>query len=63
MALLEKLLSFYHLSYQDYEELTKYVTLDNFNDGHELNNANEAVKLINESIKKTTPTTHKNKKK
>ena len=51
MALIDKLLSFYHISYQDYEELTKLVNLDNFNDGHELNNVNDAVSLIKESMK------------
>ncbi len=52
MNLLEKLLDYYHITQEDYLELTKEVNLDNFNDGHELDNVNDAVKLVNAAIDK-----------
>ena len=51
MALFEKLLSFYHISNEEYLELTKLVDLTNFNDGAELNYAKEASEFIFASMK------------
>ncbi|MCR4911820.1 MAG: DHH family phosphoesterase [Bacilli bacterium] len=49
-SLLEKLLDFYHISYEEYQELTKPVTLDSFCDGHRFDDIDKAVSLVKEVI-------------
>ena len=49
-SLLEKLLDFYHISYEEYQDLTKPTSLDNFRDGHDFDDIDNAVKLVKEVI-------------
>lgn len=56
MALLENLLSYYHLSQEEYAILIKEHTLEDFNDGHEFNNVDEAVTLTKKMMKNKAKT-------
>lgn len=47
-SLLEKLLDFYHINYEEYLSLTKDVSLDNFAIGHKFDQMEDAVKLVKE---------------
>ena len=49
-SLLNKLLDFYHISYDDYLSITKEVSLDNFDNGHKFDQMDDAVKLVREVI-------------
>ena len=51
MTLFEKLLDYYNINENDYKDLVKDVSLDSFTDGHEFNNKDDAIMLVNESIK------------
>ena len=49
-SLLERLLDFYHIDYDKYLEITKPVSLDNFRDGHQFDDIDNAVKLVRSVI-------------
>ena len=49
-TLLEKLLNFYHISYDEYLYLTKEVSLDNFDNGHHFDRMEDAIKLVKEVL-------------
>ncbi len=51
-SLLERLLDFYHIDYNQYLLLNKDVNLLNFRDGHEFDSINEAVSLVRDIIAK-----------
>ena len=51
MTLLNKLLNYYHISNEDYQKLIAPHTLLDFNDGHEFDNVEEAVKLTRKMMK------------
>ena len=49
-SLLERLLDFYHISYEDYLNLTKDVDLSNFASGHTFNDIDNCVSLVKKAI-------------
>ena len=49
-TLLEKLLDFYHISYEQYLSITDDVSLDNFDAGHHFEKIDDAVNLVKEVI-------------
>ena len=50
-SILEKLLNYYHITEEDYKELTKPVSISNFDDGHKFERVDEAVALVNDVMK------------
>ena len=56
MTLLEKLLDFYKISYEDYQKLILPHTLLDFNEGHEFDNVEDAVKLTKKMMDKKAKT-------
>ncbi|MBE6136355.1 MAG: hypothetical protein E7181_03715 [Erysipelotrichaceae bacterium] len=56
MTLFEKLLDYYHITKEDYEELVKPHTFLDFNDGHEFDNVVEAVNLTYKMMEKKAKT-------
>ncbi len=50
--LIERLLDFYHIDYNQYLLLNKKVSLETFRDGHEFDHIDDAVKLVKETIAK-----------
>ena len=51
-SLLESLLDYYGITYEEYLLLNKEVNLSNFRSGHEFDSINEATSLVNEVIAK-----------
>ena len=49
-SLLEKLLDYYHISYDEYVYLTRDVSLDTFYQGHQFNDINKALSVVKEAI-------------
>ena len=56
MTLLDKLLTFYHITYEDYQKLIAPHTLLDFNEGHEFINVEEAVALTRKMMEKNAKT-------
>ena len=50
-SLLERLLDYYQISYEDYLKITKETSLTTFSDGHQFDDIDRAVKLVKEAIK------------
>ena len=48
--LLEKLLDFYNISYDEYLYMTRDVSLDTFQGGHQFDDIDNAVKLVKDAI-------------
>ena len=51
-SLLERLLDYYHINYEQYLLMNKDVSLLNFRDGHEFNDIDNSVKLVKDIISK-----------
>ena len=51
-SLLERLLDFYHIDYEQYLSLVKKTSLDTFRNGHEFDHIDEAVKLVKDVVAK-----------
>ena len=56
MTLLEKLLDYYHISYEEYLALNKPHNLLDFNEGHEFVNASDAVNLTKKMMESNAKT-------
>lgn len=51
-SLLERLLDYFHIDYQEYLKITAPTSLDSFADGHQFDDINKAVNLVKEVIAK-----------
>ena len=49
-SLLEKLLDYYHISYDEYVYMTRNVSLDTFYQGHQFDDIDNALKVVKEAI-------------
>lgn len=49
-SLLEKLLDYYHISYEDYLHITREVNLSSFKEGHDFDDIDKAVDIVKEVI-------------
>ena len=49
-SLLEKLLDFYHITYEEYLSLVRDVSLDTFAEGHQFDDIDKAVNLVKETM-------------
>ena len=49
-SLLQRLLDYYHLSYEDYLRITSKTSLASFSDGHQFDDINKATNLVKEVI-------------
>ena len=49
-SLLEKLLDYYHISYEEYVHMTRDVSLDTFYQGHQFNDIDNALKVVKDAI-------------
>ena len=49
-SLLERLLDYYHLSYEDYLKITSKTSLDSFSNGHQFDDIDKAVNLVKDVV-------------
>ena len=49
-SLLERLLDYYHLSYEDYLKITSKTSLETFSNGHQFDDIAKAVGLVKDVI-------------
>ena len=50
-SLLQRLLDYYQISYEDYLKITANTSLNSFSDGHQFDDIDKAVNLVKSIIK------------